>query len=255
MIGMGRELMGREPMSRDPKMWVVERLVLKAAACRANVLLVGESGTGKAFIARRIHQASAMAGRGFSTLFCLPEGGVHAEPGWLSRRLEALAAGCGTVHLRGIDLLGHLSQRELLAWLDRREREVEAAPGGRGDFARLIFSSQMDLRPECERGRYLKQLYLRVSVITVEVPPLRQREGDIVSLANHFLSVCAHRECKNIGGLTADAQHLLRHLAWEGNIRELENAMNHAVVMADDGAVLSAGVLRGVIAEANGTSA
>jgi DNA-binding NtrC family response regulator len=242
-------------MSRDPKMWAVERLVLKAAACRANVLLVGESGTGKAFIARRIHQASAMAGRGFSTLFCLPEGGGHPEPGWLTRRLEALAAGRGTVHLRGIDSLGHLSQRELLACLDARERQVKEAAGCRSDFARLVFSSQMDLKPECDLGRYLQQLYLRVSVITIEVPPLRQREDDIVSLANHFLSVCAHRECKNIGGLTADAQHLLRHLAWEGNVRELENAMNHAVVMADDGAVLNAGILRGVIEQANGTSA
>jgi DNA-binding NtrC family response regulator len=233
----------------------VQRLILKAAACRANVLLVGESGTGKAFIARRIHQVSAMAGKGFSTLFCLPEGGVRPQSGWLSRRLEALAAGCGTVHLRGIDLLGHLSQRELLAYLDRRERQVEATAGSRADLARLIFSSELDLKPECERGRYLAQLYLRVSVIAIEVPPLRQREGDIVGLANHFLSVCAHRERKHIRGLTADARRLLRNLTWEGNVRELENAMYHAVVMADDGAVLNAGVLRGVIEQARGTSA
>ena len=255
MIEMSRGPIGWGPVGRDPRMWAVERLILKAAACRANVLLVGESGTGKAFTARRIHQASGMARKGFSTLFCLPEGGVRPESGWLSRRLEALAANCGTVHLRGIDLLGHLSQRDLLAYLDRRERQAEECPEPRGDLARLIFSSQMDLRPECERGRYLTQLYLRVSVMTIEVPPLRQREGDIVGLANHFLSVCAHRERKRIGGLTADARRLLRNLAWEGNVRELENAMNHAVVMADDGAVLNAGILRGVIEQARGTSA
>ena len=110
-----------------------------------------------------------------------------------------------------------MSQRDLLAYLDRRERQVEETPGSRGDLARLVFSSELDLRPECERGRYLTQLYLRVSVITIEVPPLRQREGDIVSLANHFLSVCAHRERKHIGGLTADARQSAAqpYLGWQ----------------------------------------
>jgi len=242
-------------ISRDPSMSAVERLALKAAACRANVLLVGESGTGKAFIARRIHQASAAAGKGFATLFCLPEGGGRLEPGSLDRRLETLAAGCGTVHVRGIDLLGRLGQRELLGYLDQRERQIEAASRGRGEFARLIFSSQKDLRVECEKGRHLKQLYLRVSVVTIEVPPLRQREGDIVSLANHFVSLYSRLECKRIRGLTTDAQRLLRNLTWEGNIQELETAINRAVVLADDGAVLNAGTLKGVIAQAHRLSA
>ena len=90
MIEMNGDPVDREPVGWDPRMSSVQRLILKAAACRANVLLVGESGTGKAFIARRIHQVSAMAGKGFSTLFCLPEGGVRPQSGWLSRRLEAL---------------------------------------------------------------------------------------------------------------------------------------------------------------------
>ena len=239
-------------ISDDPTMWTVERLALKAATCRANVLLEGESGVGKAFIARRIHQASAMAQRGFFVLFCLPDSDVRPEPHSLAGQLRDLQNGYGTVYLRGIDLLGKLGQRELLACLDGREREIETCRRSHTDFARLIFSSQKDLKCESERGHFLGQLYLRVSVITIDVPPLRQREVDIVSLANHFLSVYAHMECKNIKGLSADAQSLLRRLSWEGNIHELKNAMNQAVVMADECEILGAGVLKDVLAQAYG---
>jgi DNA-binding NtrC family response regulator len=233
--------------SRDSKMWAVERLVLKAAACRANVLLQGESGVGKAFIARRIHRASSDAGRGFFSLFCLP--GTDLVPGTLSpgRDLADICRRYGTVHLRGIDLLDAVGQRDLLALLDSRERDL-AGPGSCATSGRLIFSSQRDLKAETEAGRYLSQLYLRVSVITIDVPPLRQRGSDIVNLARHFLHLYALRECKTIRGLSPDAARLLCRLSWEGNIHELKNAMNRAAVMADDGAVLNAGTLKNLLA-------
>ena len=238
-------------ISRDAKMWAVEQLALKAAACRANVLLQGESGVGKAFIARRIHQASAAAGRGFFTLFCLP--GNDSMPGSVSpgRNLAEICYRYGTVHLRGIDLLDRVGQRDLLAYLDLRDRQTETGCGNH-DVSRLIFSSQRDLKAETERGEYLRQLYLRVSVITIEVPPLRQRGSDIVNLAHHFLHLYALKECKTIRGLSPDAARFLRHLSWEGNIHELKNAMNQAVVMADDGAILNAGILRDVVAHTRG---
>ena len=239
-------------ISEDPTMWVVERLALKAAACRANILLEGESGVGKAFIARQIHQASSVIRKGFFTLFCLPGSDSRADAYSLADDLKNRHDKYGTIYLRGVDLLSGINQRELLGYLDEREREFEAYPLTRARYARLIFSSQKNLRLEVERGYFLRQLYLRVSVVTIEVPPLRQRETDIVSLANHFLNLYAHRECKTIRGMSADAQHLLRHLSWEGNIHELKNTMNHAVVMADDGVVLSAGILRGVLAQAYG---
>jgi DNA-binding NtrC family response regulator len=239
-------------LSEDPVMKAVESLALKAAACRANVLLEGESGVGKAFIARRIHQASSQAGRGFFSLFCLPGPDTRLEPCSLATQLGKLAGKHGTIHLRGVDLLSHLGQRELLAYLDDRDAETETCPHGPRGFARLIFSSQHHLRTACDEGRFLKQLYLRVSVITIEVPPLRRRESDILSLANHFLGVYARRECKTIRGISPDAERLLRRMAWEGNIHQLKNAMNQAVVMADDGQVLNAGVLKGVLAQGCG---
>jgi two-component system response regulator HydG len=239
-------------ISQDPTMSEVERLAAKAASCRANVLLQGESGVGKAYIARSIHEASAMAARRFFSLFCFPESYVGPECLSLRERLRDLDCRRGTVYLRGVDLLDGVSQRELLAYLDDRDGEIEASGRSSKRFGRLIFSSQKNLKLESEVGRYLMQLYLRVSVVTIEVPPLRKRSRDIVNLAKHFLSVYADRECKDIRGLSPDAAYLLRRRAWEGNIHELENAMNQAVVMADNGVVVSAGMLKGVLAQGYG---
>jgi two-component system response regulator HydG len=222
----------------------VIRLILQAAACRANVLLVGESGVGKAFLARRMHESSPFASGTFRTLFCPPDDGV----GDLISKLEALESECGTVYVKGIDQLGSLGQRRFLAYLDGREGRTRNCSGW--VLNRLIFSSHRDLRREALSGRYLSQLYLRASVITVDVPPLRRRGDDIVSLAKHFVDLYSHRECKDVGGLSDDAQFFLAHQAWEGNIHELKNAMNRAVILADDGQLLDSDLLEGVLTDA-----
>jgi DNA-binding NtrC family response regulator len=234
-------------ISDDPSMKPVIRLVLKAAACHANVLLFGESGVGKTYIARRIHDSSPLALAEFYTFFCLPDGDRRQDAGYLTDRLEAMELEAGTIYVRDIDILSPLGQRKMLSYLDDRERRIKSSgPSDRG-YVRLIFSSEKDLRLESAAGRYLRQLYLRTSVITIEVPPLRQREADIISLARHFLNLYSDRECKAIRRLSNDAEYILRGLSWEGNINELKNAMNRAVVLADDVEVLSAGTLRGVI--------
>jgi DNA-binding NtrC family response regulator len=225
----------------------VVRLILKAAASMANVLLVGESGVGKAFIARRMHESSPFVSGFFHTLFCLP-GDECVED--LIEKLETLECECGTVYVRGIDLLGPLGQRKLLAYLDEREIRTRNGNGSGVVRNRLIFSSHRDLRLESLRGRYLSQLYLRTSVITVDVPPLRQRGSDIVTLAKYFVDLYSHRECKDVGGLSNDAQFFLRRHAWEGNIHELKNAMNRAVVFADEGQLLDTDLLECVLTEA-----
>jgi DNA-binding NtrC family response regulator len=239
-------------ISEDPTMRPVIRLVLKAAVCHANVLLVGESGVGKAFIARKIHEASPMASGDFTTLFCMPDDDGRMERDTLVDRLRSLEDDLATIYVRDIDLLGLRGQRKLLTYLDDRERRIKTGQSLENAFARLVFSSQKDLLLESISGRYMRQLYLRTSVITIEVPPLRRREADIVSLARHFLILYSHLERKAIRGLSYDAEYLLRRLSWEGNIHELKNTMNRAVVFADEGQVLSAGMLEGVIQEAVG---
>ena len=239
-------------ISVDPAMRPVVRLLLKAAACHANVLLLGESGVGKAFMARRIHEDSMVSSGPFTTLFCVPDDDGRREVDLLVEHLRQLEGGGGTTYVRDVDLLGDLGQRKMLTYLDERERKVNTSQISRSTLSRLVFSSQEDLLRAFMGRRYLRQLYLRVSVITIKVPPLRRREADIVNLARHFLSLYSHRERKPIRGLSHGAEHVLKRLSWEGNIHELKNTMNLAVVLADEGQILNAGALEDVIQEAVG---
>jgi DNA-binding NtrC family response regulator len=222
----------------------VVRLVLKAAVYRANVLLVGESGVGKAFLARRMHESSPFASGRFRTLFCMPD---DDDDRTLVDKLQALESESGTVYVRGVDLLGPLGQRRLLAYLDVREARTRNGLGPVRN--RLIFSSQKDLRLDSLNGRYMSQLYLRMSVVTIDVPPLRRRGNDIVALAKHFVDLYSNSERKDVGGLSEDAEFFLKRHAWEGNIHELKNAMNRAVVLADEGQLLDTDLLEGVLTE------
>ena len=222
----------------------VVRLTLKAAACRANVLLVGECGVGKAFLARRMHASSPFAGGEFHTMFCIPDDGAADD---LVGRLEALEAKPGTAYIRDVDLLGAYGQRKLLAYLDAREARTRNGSGQVRN--RIVFSSHSDLRLESLRGKYMSQLYLRLSVITIDVPPLRRRGSDIVTLARHFVDLYSNRERKDVGGLSNDAEFFLKHRAWDGNIHELQNAMNRAVVLAEEGQLLDTDLLEGVLTE------
>ncbi len=225
--------------SRDRRMRAVQNLVGKAARCRANVLVEGECGVGKMYFARRIHEASEAASLGFASIFCRPE----TRPGGEGKRvvafLEAREGDRGTVYVRGVDLLDALSQRVLLAYLDARESRA-ASGRARVTPARLIFSSHRNLLDESRAGRFSGRLYMRISVVRIRVPPLRQREADIVPLARYFVGLYSRRESKRIRSLSREAEALLRRSTWEGNIHELKNVLSRAVVMADDGDSLGA---------------
>ena len=237
-------------ISDDPTMKPVIRLMLKSAVCHANVLLVGESGVGKTYLARRIHGGSAASSGAFRVLFSIPDAVDGRATDRLMEKLLSAEHEGGTVYLKNIDVLGAIGQRKLLGYLDARERRMKASRQSSTGFARLIFSSERDLRSEATAGRYLRQLYLRTSVITITVPPLRQRESDIVSLARYFVSLYSDQERKGLKGLSDDAECMLTRVSWEGNIHELKNAMNRAVVFAEDGQVLNAGHLEGVLQQA-----
>lgn len=220
--------------SSDPKMQPVLVLISKAAQCSANVLVEGESGVGKSYIARHIHEASAGDSRDFHSIFCVPE----TKPGGEGKRVVGLLrtgeSQWGSIYVRGVDLLDAVSQRMLLAYMDARECKIASSPVC-GPKARLIFSSQKDLLVESRSGRFLSQLYMRISVVRIRIPPLRQREADIVPLARYFVGLYSRRESKRIGKLSREAEAMLRRSTWDGNIHELKNVLNRAVVMANDG--------------------
>ena len=219
--------------SSDPRMRRVLTQMRKAAQCSANVLVEGESGVGKTYLARHIHEASANGYRGFHIVFCVPE----TEGGGEGKRLVRLLRDndeWGTIYVRGVDLLDTLSQRVLLKYLDGRQAEATPVPG-RSLRARLIFSSQKDLLAESRSGGFLSQLYMRISVVKIKIPPLRQREADIVPLARYFVGLYSKRESKQIRSLSREAEAMLRQSTWDGNIHELKSVLNRAVVMANDG--------------------
>jgi DNA-binding NtrC family response regulator len=225
-------------------------LMRKAALCSANVLVEGECGVGKSYIARQIHEASSVGHMGFHSIFCVPE----TRPGGEGKRvvglLRARESELGSVYVRGVDLLDEVSQRMLLAYLDSRESGI-ASGGGFEPRARLIFSSQKNLLDESGSGRFLSQLYMRISVVRIRIPPLRQREADIVPLARYFVGVYSRRESKRIGKLSREAEAILRRSTWDGNIHELKNVLNRAVVMANDGDSLGPRELSLVLRRAN----
>jgi two-component system response regulator HydG len=219
-------------------------VVMQAAPSEATVLLLGESGTGKELLARAIHDNSPRAGRPLIPVNCaaIPESILEAElfgyekgafTGAASRREGRFeAAHGGTLFLDEIAEIPPHVQVKLLRVL--QEGEVERL-GGSGRAVpvdiRLVAASNKDLRREVREGRFREDLFYRLNVISVPVPPLRDRRDDIPLLVEHFIQVYRQKNGKAIVGCTRRALELLSGYAWPGNVRELENAIERAVVL------------------------
>jgi two-component system response regulator HydG len=216
--------------------------VLQAAPSRANVLLLGESGTGKELLARAIHEASPRAGEAFVPVNCaaLPESILEAElfgyergafTGAMQRHDgRFLQADRGTLFLDEIGEIPTHVQVKLLRVL--QEGEVERL-GGRTTKVdiRLVAATNQDLRQALKEGRFREDLYYRLHVIPIRLPPLRERRDDIPLLAEHFLRLYSARNGRHLAGLSRGAGEALVRYDWPGNVRELENTMERAVVL------------------------
>ncbi len=219
-------------------------LMARIAPTDATVLIQGETGTGKGLVAKCLHQASARAERGFIVVDCgavqrqLIESELfgHEEgafTGAYTKRQGAFElASKGTVF---IDELGELDlelQPKLLRVLDARE--VRRIGGARaiGVDLRVIASTRRDLSREVERGAFREDLFFRVSVVTLSVPPLRERPDDIPLLADHFLREVARQRGLEPPRLDDRALDRLTSHDWPGNVRELKNALERAVLLA-----------------------
>ncbi|MEZ0262067.1 MAG: sigma-54 interaction domain-containing protein [Alphaproteobacteria bacterium] len=226
-------------------------LAAKAAQSRARLLLLGETGTGKDMLARYIHIRSGRAAAPFVALNCaalspeLLESELfgHAKGAFTgaSRAHDGLAAAAhgGTLFLDEIAELAPALQAKLLRFVDTGEyRPVGSTQAKRADV-RLIAATHQPLELRVGDGRFREDLYFRLSVLTITLPPLRARAEDIAPLARHFLTLAAAEEGKNFTGISAEAEAALSARAFAGNVRELENLIRRAVVM-HEGPVLAA---------------
>jgi two-component system response regulator HydG len=222
--------------------------VMQAARSMANVLFLGESGTGKELLARAIHESSPRASGPFVAVNCaaLPESILEAELFGYERgaftgavqRHEGrfLQADHGTLFLDEIGEIPTHVQVKLLRVI--QEGEVERL-GGRTTKVdiRLVAATNQDLQLAVKEGRFRADLYYRLHVIAVRVPPLRERRDDIPLLAEHFLRLYSERNARHLTGLSRAAADALLRYDWPGNVRELENTIERAVVLTRGTAV------------------
>ncbi len=224
----------------------------KVAPTDATVLVTGESGTGKELVARAVHHASLRAGGPFVALNCaaLPEtlleselfghergaftGAERQKPG----RFE-LAAG-GTLFLDEVAELSAAVQAKLLRVLQEREFQRVGGTTTLKADVRLIAATNRDLGRLVEEGRFREDLYYRLNVFSVHLPALRERGDDVLLLAAHFARDLATRMGKAEAGLSREARETLLAHRWPGNIRELENAIERALIVSDGGLITSA---------------
>ncbi len=235
-------LTGREIVGSSPALRRVLDIATQAAPSSATVLVLGESGTGKELLARFIHQHSSRASAAFVAVNCsaIPETILEAElfghekgafTGAHARREGRFAkADGGTLFLDEIGELSQSVQVKLLRVLQEGEYEPVGGDTVRADV-RIVAATNKDLRAEVAAGRFREDLYYRLNVIAITAPPLRTRREDIPLLVDHFLGVYSKKNNRPRLGVSKEVTDKLMDYSFPGNVRELENVIERAVVL------------------------
>jgi DNA-binding NtrC family response regulator len=248
----------RTLVTRDPRMRQILDTLHSIAQSKVTVLITGESGTGKEVVARTLHRQSSRHDRPFVAVNCaaLPAGVLESElfghekgafTGAVSQRIGRFEqAHGGTLLLDEITEIDLGLQAKLLRAI--QEGEIERI-GGRGPIrvdVRIIATTNRDLRKAVAEGEFREDLYYRLNVFPIELPPLRERPSDIPLLAEHFLERHNRKNRCQVEGLSREALNLLRLHAWPGNVRELENCLERAVLLAKSGLVMPEHLAMGI---------
>jgi len=230
-------------VGRDSQMQLIYKLIEDVAPTDATVLIQGESGTGKELAARAIHRLSDRRDNPFVVINCsaYPSTLLESElfghergafTGALRRKAGRFEqADGGTVFLDEIGEVPPSAQIRLLRVLQSRKFERLGGESTVEVNVRILAATNKDLFQEVQKGHFREDLYYRLNVIPVLMPPLCERRNDIPLLAHHFLKGCATQQGKDVRGFTSEAMRLLFDYSWPGNVRELENSIEHAVVL------------------------
>ncbi|MEK6814780.1 MAG: sigma-54 dependent transcriptional regulator [Nitrospirota bacterium] len=231
-------------VGKSPVMQLVFEQIIKVAPSPSTVLILGESGTGKEMIAKAIHYNSPRANEPFLAVNCsaLPESLLenelfgHIKGAYTGATDDRdglfMAANGGTLFLDEIADAPLTTQVKLLRALQEREILPVGGHAPRKVDVRLIVATNKDLKKAIEEGTFREDLYYRIHVIPVSLPPLRERKEDIPLLADHFLQKYAIQMNREIHGFKPEALQRIMLYEWPGNVRELEHRIEHAVVMA-----------------------
>jgi NtrC-family two-component system response regulator AlgB len=227
-----------------PLMRGVMEVLLRSAKTPASVLILGESGTGKSIAARALHQNSHLADQPFVTVSCptlsreLLESTLfgHVRGAFTGAMKDhwgkVKAASGGTLFLDEIGDLPLEIQPKLLRLLQEREYERVGETVTRQADVRIVTATNRDLKKRVSEGSFREDLYYRLNVIAVSMPPLRDRPADLIHFARHYLQHFAARSGRTLGGFSDDAVAAIQFYRWPGNLRELRNAIERAVILA-----------------------
>jgi two-component system response regulator AtoC len=251
-------------IGRTPQMFQVYKTIAKVADTKSTVLLYGERGTGKELIARSIHYNSLRNNRPFIPVDCasIVETLIESElfghvrgafTGALSTKKGLFEeADGGTIFLDELSNLSLSIQTKLLRFLQEHEiKRVGGTESVRVDV-RVIAATNQPLEPLIKNGKFREDLFDRLNVVSITLPPLRERKEDILLLANHFLQKFSEENHKNISHISPEALEILIQYAWPGNVRELEHTIERAVILTPHPIILPEDLPRKIFEEAKG---
>jgi DNA-binding NtrC family response regulator len=243
-----------EPVFVDSRSRELAELASRAAKSSATVLITGETGTGKEVLAREIHRAGGRSGRPFVAVSCvaLHENLLESElfghekgafTGAVSRRIGKIElAHGGTLFLDEIGDISPAFQAKLLRVLQERTFERVGGNETIGVEVRVLAATHRDLKSRVAEGKFREDLYYRLNVVGIHVPPLRERPGDIRPLVERFLAAVCRRAARPVPQLEEDAGRILQNHPWPGNVRELHNVIERTIVFLE-GDMIGAGDL------------